>query len=68
MTTSEKKLTRRSFLATTALTAGAMASAGMAGCTSVSTEAEPELSETGEAAEETYAINFCRGNCGGTCP
>lgn len=66
MTTSEKKLTRRSFLATTALTAGAMASAGMAGCTSVSTEAE--LSETGEAAEETYAINYCRGNCGGDCP
>ncbi|MEC4176813.1 molybdopterin-dependent oxidoreductase [Adlercreutzia sp. R7] len=67
MTTSEKKLTRRSFLATTALTAGAMASAGMAGCSSVSTDEAPELSETGEA-EETYAINFCRGNCGGTCP
>lgn len=70
MTTSEKKLTRRSFLATTALTAGAMATASLAGCSSVSTDEKPELSETGEPAplveEQTY-INTCRGNCGGNC-
>lgn len=70
VTTSEKKLTRRSFLATTALTAGAMATAGMAGCSSVSTEEKPELSNTGEPApapEEKIVTNMCRGNCGGPC-
>lgn len=70
MTTSEKKLTRRSFLATTALTAGAMATASMAGCSSVSTDEKPELSETGEqaaAADEQIFTNICRGNCGGPC-
>ena len=68
VTTSEKKLTRRSFLTTTALAAGAMATAGMAGCASVSTDEKPELSETGEmAAEEQTFVSTCRGNCGGGC-
>lgn len=71
MITSEKKLTRRSFLATTALVAGAAASAGMAGCKSVGPEQVPELSETGESAaaavEERSFIGSCRGNCGGNC-
>lgn len=64
-------ITRRSFLTTTALAAGAMATASMAGCSSVSTDESPEtLSGTGQEAvapeEETF-INACRGNCGGTC-
>ncbi|NHM14707.1 molybdopterin-containing oxidoreductase family protein [Xiamenia xianingshaonis] len=71
MTASEKKLTRRSFLTTTALAAGALATASMAGCSSVSTDEKPEASpetsapasEPAPVEEKTYS-NWCRGNCG----
>lgn len=81
MVASEKKLTRRTFLATTGLAAGALAASGLAGCKSVSTDApveepvdaaaEPKSPETPApkpVVEEKTAINMCRGNCGGTCP
>ena len=67
MTAKSKTLTRRSFMATTALAAGALATATSAGCSSVSTGGN-ESNSAQESAEETQAINFCRGNCGDTCP
>lgn len=60
-----KGMTRRSFLQTSALVAGSLAAASTVGCSSVDTTgggAKPVQ------AEETSAVNFCRGNCGGTCP
>lgn len=74
MISTNKTLTRRTFMTTTALAAGALATASAAGCSSVSTDAtdaadaSSNLAATGEPVEETYAINFCRGNCGDTCP
>lgn len=61
---SSKHITRRSFLATTGLAAGALAASGMAGCSSVDTSGEPAATET---VEEKTFINTCRGNCGGSC-
>lgn len=61
---SSKHMTRRSFLATTGLAAGALAASGMAGCSSVDTSGEPAATET---VEEKTFINTCRGNCGGEC-
>lgn len=46
-----------------------MAAAGMAGCSSVSTNEKPDLAETGEPApapEQQVYTNWCRGNCGQT--
>ncbi len=59
-------LTRRNFLKTTALTAGVMAVAGAAGCTSVSTDGEAAVQQDNKIAEEVYT-STCRGNCGGAC-
>lgn len=67
MTTSENKLTRRSFLATTGLVAGAMATAGMAGLQSVSPAMADEATEDAPVSEEESYISTCRGNCGGRC-
>ena len=64
--TKANSLTRRSFLATTALAAGALAASSAAGCSSVSTSGEGAPAST-EAAEEKTYINTCRGNCGGQC-
>ena len=62
---SSKHMTRRSFLATTGLAAGALAASGMAGCSSISTEGEiPQVDMVED--EKTY-ISTCRGNCGGLC-
>lgn len=80
MTMSEKTLTRRKFLATTSA-AGAVAALSITGCSAPKTE-EPEPEVQADAAteqpaapkpapqpvDESYAINFCRGNCGGNCP
>lgn len=57
-----KELTRRSFLATTALSAGALMAVGAAGCKSVTPEETPVV-----PPEESYGISTCRGNCGGAC-
>lgn len=65
MTDTAKGLTRRSFLASTALTAGALATAGMAGCTSVDTSGE--AADAAQKQEERTFVNTCRGNCGGQC-
>lgn len=59
------KLTRRSFLATTALAAGAMATSGMAGCKSVDTSGD--AANEVPAPEESHFVATCRGNCGGRC-
>ena len=59
------KLTRRSFLATTALAAGAMAASGLAGCKSVDTSGDA-AGEVQGAEEQTF-ISTCHGNCGGRC-
>ena len=69
MDKSSKKLTRRSFLATTALAAGALATATAAGCSSVDeSEAGATSAETDTAApEESYFVGTCHGNCGGRC-
>lgn len=58
-------LTRRSFLRTTALTAGVAALAGAAGCTSIEPSGDGDAG-TELVAEEKFR-NVCRGNCGGTC-
>lgn len=60
-------LTRRTFLATSALSAGALAVASATGCSSVDTDAPVEAG--GEAATETDQVftSACRGNCGGQC-
>ena len=67
METPSTQLTRRSFLTTTALAAGALAASGMAGCSSVDTsgDAANDLASTA-GQEETY-IGTCHGNCGGRC-
>lgn len=57
-------VTRRAFLKTTALTAGALASAGVVGCSSVSTEAPVDGTQH---VEEKVLTGSCRGNCGGFC-
>ena len=57
-------LTRRSFLKATALTAGAAAAVGMAGCSTVAEQPEETVKQATE--EKTYT-NWCRGNCGGPC-
>ena len=57
-------LTRRSFLKTTAVAAGAAAVSATAGCTTVS---EQPQSDTQQEVEEKTFINTCRGNCGGPC-
>ncbi|WP_303203563.1 molybdopterin-containing oxidoreductase family protein [Raoultibacter timonensis] len=69
MDKSSKKLTRRSFLATTALAAGALATATAAGCNSVDESGAGATSaETDTAApEESYFVGTCHGNCGGRC-
>ena len=69
MDKSSKKLTRRSFLATTALAAGALATATAAGCSSVDESGAGATSaETDTAApEESYFVGTCHGNCGGRC-
>ena len=57
-------LTRRSFLKATAMTAGAAAAMGAAGCTTVAEQPE-EAAE--QIMEEKTFTNWCRGNCGGPC-
>lgn len=59
------KLTRRAFLKSTALTAGAMAAASALGCASADTSGS--AAGKANAGEKTY-VNMCRGNCGGSCP
>lgn len=60
-------ITRRGFLKSTALTAGAMAVAGSAGCSSVDTSGEAASeAQSQQEAEATYT-GVCRGNCGGEC-
>lgn len=61
-----KQLTRRSFLATTALAAGALATATSAGCTSVDTSGD-SAAKADMASEELQYIGTCHGNCGGRC-
>lgn len=56
-------LTRRSFLKATALTGGAAATIGLAGCSSIAEMPE----ETPQTVEEKTYSNTCRGNCGGMC-
>lgn len=73
-------LTRRSFLASTALAAGALAASTAAGCSSVDTSGKtddtPETEAQGEEptpkapvklVEESHFIGTCHGNCGGRC-
>ncbi len=69
MDKSSKKLTRRSFLATTALAAGALATATAAGCSSVDESGTGAANvDSGTAApEESYFVGTCHGNCGGRC-
>ncbi len=74
MKESSKKLTRRSFLASTALTAGTLAAASALGCSSIDTSGDAtsasdseSLAETGELLEESTFIGTCHGNCGGRC-
>ena len=73
-----RALTRRSFLASTLATAGAMAAASATGCTTIApqqstrTEAEASNSASNDVArtqpvDEQVFINTCRGNCGGSC-
>lgn len=57
-------LTRRSFLKATAMTAGAAAVMGTAGCTTIAEQAEEDAVK---AVEEKTYTNWCRGNCGGPC-
>lgn len=64
---SSKKLTRRSFLATTALAAGALASATAAGCSSVDESGDSAKNTDASAPEESHFIGTCHGNCGGRC-
>lgn len=60
-------LTRRSFLATTALAAGTLAAASAAGCKSVDVVDEvADDVDVVQSEEKTY-IGTCRGNCGGAC-
>lgn len=56
-------------MATTALAAGALATATAAGCSSVDeSEAGATSAETDTAApEESYFVGTCHGNCGGRC-
>lgn len=54
-----KGLTRRTFLKTTAAVAGAAATAGSFGCSSVDTAGDGSTPE----GEQTFS-NWCRGNCG----
>ncbi len=65
MEKSSKQLTRRSFLATTALAAGALATASAAGCSSVDTSGD--AADNAPEVEESHYISTCRGNCGGRC-
>lgn len=58
-----KQLTRRSFLATTALTAGALAASTAVGCSSVDTSGDASTPET----DDRVYTGTCRGNCGGQC-
>ena len=69
MDKSSKKLTRRSFLATTALAAGALATATAAGCSSVDESGAGATSAGTDTAapEESYFVGTCHGNCGGRC-
>lgn len=62
-----KQLTRRSFLATTALAAGALATATAAGCSSVDTSGDSATEAGVLAPEESHYIGTCHGNCGGRC-
>lgn len=55
-------LTRRSFLKTTGVVAGAAAIAGVA---TPSLQALAEDGKNGEAAEDKVVYNWCGGNCGG---
>lgn len=64
MASNETSLTRRSFLKATAMTAGAAAVVGTAGCTTIAEQSEEEAVQ---AAEEKTYTNWCRGNCGGPC-
>ena len=80
MAKATKGLTRRSFLTTTALAAGALTVSACSGGTEPTPEPAPTDGKTidtsgdaakqvvAQAAEETYAINTCRGNCGMACP
>lgn len=67
MSKSSKKLTRRSFLATTALAAGALATATAAGCSSVDESGTGAANAGADAPEESYFVSTCHGNCGGRC-
>jgi molybdopterin-containing oxidoreductase family molybdopterin binding subunit len=60
------RLTRRSFLKTTAVVAGTAALAGGFGCSTIGEE--PSDSTGAEAEENRVFYNLCRGNCGGSCP
>ena len=60
MEKSSRQLTRRSFLKTTAVAAGAATLATTLGCS----PSEEGPGEVPAAEEKTYA-NWCRGNCGG---
>lgn len=62
----ESGLTRRSFLKTTALAAGAVSATGLAGCATIEEKPGVDLSETGaQQVEEHIYHNWCSGNCGG---
>lgn len=58
------RVTRRAFLKSTALTAGALAAAGATGCNSVDTSGKSAV----VSVDEQRFVNTCRGNCGNTCP
>lgn len=62
-----KQLTRRSFLGSTALVAGGLAVSTAAGCSSVGVQDDIQTEKEQKAQEQTF-VNYCRGNCGGTCP
>ena len=59
-------LTRRSFLKATAMTAGAAAVMGTAGCSTVAEQPEEAAEQVNSVEEKTFT-NWCRGNCGGPC-
>ena len=66
MEKSTKGLSRRSFLATTGVAAGAFLAASLAGCTDDEPTPTPEPTPV-TPPEESYYISTCRGNCGGAC-
>lgn len=66
-----RKLSRRSFLKSATLVAGGTALASAAGCASVDTsgeESSPEAEVPAGKVEVKKYYNYCRGNCGGSCP